>query len=118
MAALESAGQLGRGDEVNRQAEVANLTKCRDSLQKACRHKRATKRSLLTGIQFRPCTSPCADVEHNTLSMVAFASITDISMEINKSAICVLFGEDRRLQRRRRTVPYHARDKHTSDFLQ
>jgi hypothetical protein len=32
-AALESAVQLGRGDEVNRQAEMANPTKCRDSLQ-------------------------------------------------------------------------------------
>jgi hypothetical protein len=30
--ALESVVQLGRGDEVNRQAEMAN-TKCRDSLQ-------------------------------------------------------------------------------------
>jgi hypothetical protein len=38
-AALESAVQLGRGDEVNKQAEMANPTKCRDSLQfewKAC----------------------------------------------------------------------------------
>jgi hypothetical protein len=33
-AALESAVQLGRGDEVNRQAEIANPTRCRvDSLQ-------------------------------------------------------------------------------------
>jgi hypothetical protein len=32
-AALESAEQLGRGDEANRQAEMANPTKCRDSLQ-------------------------------------------------------------------------------------
>jgi hypothetical protein len=32
-AALESAVQLGRGDEGNRQAEMANPTKCRDSLQ-------------------------------------------------------------------------------------
>jgi hypothetical protein len=31
-AALESAVQLGRGDEVNRQAEMANPTKCSDSL--------------------------------------------------------------------------------------
>jgi hypothetical protein len=31
-AALESAVQLGRGDEGNRQAEMANPTKCRDSL--------------------------------------------------------------------------------------
>jgi hypothetical protein len=30
-AALESAVQLGRGDEVNRQAEIANSTKCTDS---------------------------------------------------------------------------------------
>jgi hypothetical protein len=30
-APLELAVQLGRGDEVNRQAEVANRTKCRDS---------------------------------------------------------------------------------------
>jgi hypothetical protein len=32
-AALESAVQLGRGDEGNRQAEMANRTKCRESLQ-------------------------------------------------------------------------------------
>jgi hypothetical protein len=32
-AALESAMQLGRGDEVTRQADMANPTKCRDSLQ-------------------------------------------------------------------------------------
>jgi hypothetical protein len=32
-AVLESAVQLGRGDEANRQAETANLTKFRDSLQ-------------------------------------------------------------------------------------
>jgi hypothetical protein len=32
-AALESAVQVGRGDECNRQAEMANPTKCRDSLQ-------------------------------------------------------------------------------------
>jgi hypothetical protein len=31
-AALESAVQVGRGDEGNRQAEMANPTKCRDSL--------------------------------------------------------------------------------------
>jgi hypothetical protein len=34
-AALESAVQVGRGDEGNRQAEMANPTKCRDSLQPA-----------------------------------------------------------------------------------
>jgi hypothetical protein len=32
-AALELAMQLGQGDEVNRQAEMANPTKCRESLQ-------------------------------------------------------------------------------------
>jgi hypothetical protein len=32
-AALESAVQVGRGYEGNRQAEMANPTKCRDSLQ-------------------------------------------------------------------------------------
>jgi hypothetical protein len=32
-AALESAVQLGRGDVVNRQAEMANPAKCRDSVQ-------------------------------------------------------------------------------------
>jgi hypothetical protein len=32
-AALKSAVQVGRGDEGNRQAEMANSTKCRDSLQ-------------------------------------------------------------------------------------
>jgi hypothetical protein len=32
-AALEWAVQLGRGDEVNTQAEMANPTKCRDLLQ-------------------------------------------------------------------------------------
>jgi hypothetical protein len=32
-AALELAVQLERGDEVNRQAKMANLTKCRDPLQ-------------------------------------------------------------------------------------
>jgi hypothetical protein len=32
-AALESTVQLGRGNEVNWQAELANPTKCRDSLQ-------------------------------------------------------------------------------------
>jgi hypothetical protein len=31
--ALESAVQHGRGDKVHRQAEMANPTKCRDSLQ-------------------------------------------------------------------------------------
>jgi hypothetical protein len=31
--ALESAVQVGRGDEGNRQAVMANPTKCRDSLQ-------------------------------------------------------------------------------------
>jgi hypothetical protein len=34
-AALESAVQVGRGDEGNKQAEMANPTKCRDSLQPA-----------------------------------------------------------------------------------
>jgi hypothetical protein len=34
-AALESAVLVGRGDEGNRQAEMANPTKCRDSLQLA-----------------------------------------------------------------------------------
>jgi hypothetical protein len=33
VAVLESAVLVGRGDEVNRQAEMANPTKCRDSLQ-------------------------------------------------------------------------------------
>jgi hypothetical protein len=33
-AALELAVQLGRGDEGNRQAEMAKPTKCRDSLQR------------------------------------------------------------------------------------
>jgi hypothetical protein len=32
-AALESAVQVGRGNEGHRQAEMANPTKCRDSLQ-------------------------------------------------------------------------------------
>jgi hypothetical protein len=32
-AALESAVQVGRGDEGNRQAEMANPAKCRDSFQ-------------------------------------------------------------------------------------
>jgi hypothetical protein len=32
-AALESAVQLGPGDESNRQAEMVNPMKCRDSLQ-------------------------------------------------------------------------------------
>jgi hypothetical protein len=32
--ALESAVQLGRGDEVDRQDEMANPAKCRDSLQR------------------------------------------------------------------------------------
>jgi hypothetical protein len=36
-AALESAVQVGRGDEGNRQAEMANPTKCRDSLQQLVR---------------------------------------------------------------------------------
>jgi hypothetical protein len=34
-AALESAVQVGRGNEGNRQAEMANPTKCRDLLQNA-----------------------------------------------------------------------------------
>jgi hypothetical protein len=33
-AALESAVQVGRGNEGNRQAEMASPTKCRDSLQR------------------------------------------------------------------------------------
>jgi hypothetical protein len=33
VAVLESAVLVGRGDEGNRQAEMANPTKCRDSLQ-------------------------------------------------------------------------------------
>jgi hypothetical protein len=32
-AALESAVQVGRGNEGNRQAKMTNPTKCRDSLQ-------------------------------------------------------------------------------------
>jgi hypothetical protein len=32
-AALALAVTLGRGDEVNRQAEMANSAKCRDSIQ-------------------------------------------------------------------------------------
>jgi hypothetical protein len=32
-AALESAVQLRRGDEMNRQGEMANPSKCRDSRQ-------------------------------------------------------------------------------------
>jgi hypothetical protein len=78
-----------------------------------------TQTSDETPVNWNPVPSMhlSCKVEHNTLSMVAFVSITVISMEINKSAICVLFGEDRRLQRQRRAVPYHARDKHTSDFL-
>jgi hypothetical protein len=36
-AALESAVQVGRGDEGNRQAEMANPTKCRDSLLRRLR---------------------------------------------------------------------------------
>jgi hypothetical protein len=32
-AALESAVQFGQGDEVNRQAEMPSLRKCRDSLR-------------------------------------------------------------------------------------
>jgi hypothetical protein len=32
-AALESAVQVGRGDEGNMQAEMANPTKCKDALQ-------------------------------------------------------------------------------------
>jgi hypothetical protein len=35
-AALESAVQVGRGNEGNRQAEMAKPTKCRDSLQTDC----------------------------------------------------------------------------------
>jgi ubiquitin len=34
-AALESAVQLGRGDEVNRQGDMANPTKCRDFLERS-----------------------------------------------------------------------------------
>jgi hypothetical protein len=33
-AALESAVQPGRGDEVDKEAEMANPTKCGDSLQR------------------------------------------------------------------------------------
>jgi hypothetical protein len=40
-AALELAVQVGRGDEGNRQAEMANPTKCRDSLQQA--HAKITR---------------------------------------------------------------------------
>jgi hypothetical protein len=36
-AALESAVQVGRGNEGNRQAEMANPGKCSDSLQQQCR---------------------------------------------------------------------------------
>jgi hypothetical protein len=39
--AIESAVQLGQGDEVNRQSEMANLSKCRDSLQVGCREYNA-----------------------------------------------------------------------------
>jgi hypothetical protein len=42
-AALESAVLVGRGDEGNRQAEMANPTKCRDSLQ--IRYRFATARA-------------------------------------------------------------------------
>jgi hypothetical protein len=46
-AALESAVQVGRGNEGNRQAEMANPTKCRDSLQEASL-KRDASRLLVT----------------------------------------------------------------------
>jgi hypothetical protein len=39
-AALESAVQVVRGDEGNRHAEMANPTKCRDSLQQRTAHKK------------------------------------------------------------------------------
>jgi hypothetical protein len=45
-AALESALQGGRGDEGNRQAEMANPTKCRDSLQRGSGRVSTTARLL------------------------------------------------------------------------
>jgi hypothetical protein len=52
-AALESAVQLGRGDEGNRQADMANPTKCRDSLQQsnvATRSSPHCARNILTHV--------------------------------------------------------------------
>jgi hypothetical protein len=49
-AALESAVQVGRGNEGNRQAEMANPTKCRDSLQWPCdAGLQSTSHDSLTG---------------------------------------------------------------------
>jgi hypothetical protein len=56
-AALESAVQVGRGDECNRQAEMANPTKCRDSLQPiAPRGARMDTQFGLTGVFSRVLT--------------------------------------------------------------
>jgi hypothetical protein len=57
-AALESAVQLGQGNEVNKQAEIANpiATKCMDSLRHACTvtRSRCMQRYRLNGI-IRSC---------------------------------------------------------------
>jgi hypothetical protein len=63
--AIESAVQVGRGDEVNRQAEMANPRKGRNLLmQWAPKHRdfvmnRSGYRPNL-GFQLRICTYPCA----------------------------------------------------------
>jgi hypothetical protein len=46
MAALESAVQLGRGNEVNRQAEMAKPTKRGDSLQGSLNGEATLQRAL------------------------------------------------------------------------
>jgi hypothetical protein len=53
-AALELAVQLGRGDEVNRQAEMANPTKRRDSLQRELHElsQRSQKYALKTPARY------------------------------------------------------------------
>jgi hypothetical protein len=43
-AALESAVQLRQGNQVNRQAEMANPTNCRESLQQRCTEGRVHRR--------------------------------------------------------------------------
>jgi hypothetical protein len=56
-AALESAVRLGRGDEVNRQAEMANPTKRRDSPQpeRPCKVQLKCTRTNAAVVAIMPC---------------------------------------------------------------
>jgi hypothetical protein len=69
-AALQSAVQLGQGNEVNRQAEMANPTKRMDSLRHACTitHCSCMQRCRLDGI-IRSCRTHTGPAPSETLAL-------------------------------------------------